>query len=104
MSVRRIRVAATLFGVGLAAQVSTAQPAATTPAPAAKPPAIKATVVPAAAPSAVPAAAPSGPVGKVEIKETIFDAGEVERGKDITHAFQLKNVGLGDLNIEAKPG
>ena len=82
MPVSRVLAAAALFGVGLTAQISTAQPA---PAPAA-------------------VVAPSGPVGKVEIKELIFDAGNVARGTDVSHAFSIKNIGPGDLTVDAKPG
>ena len=95
MLVRRISAAAAFLGVGLAAQASAAgtpvkvtatKPVAVTPAPAA------------------PAAAASGPVGKVEIKETVFDAGSVDRGTDVSHAFTIKNIGQGDLTVDAKPG
>ena len=95
MLVRRITAAAAFLGVGLAAQASAAgtpvkvtatKPEAVTPAPAA------------------PAAAVSGPVGKVEIKETVFDAGSVDRGTDVSHAFTIKNIGQGDLTVDAKPG
>ena len=98
MSVRRITAAAAFLGAGLVAQANAAEPVVkVTPAkPVAATPA-----TPAPAPAA---ATPSGPVGKVEIKETIYDAGTVERGKDISHVFELKNVGPGDLTVEAKPG
>ena len=98
MLVRRITAAAAFLGVGLAAQASAAgtpvkvtatKPVAVTPAPAAP---------------AAPAAAASGPVGKVEIKETVFDAGSVDRGTDVSHAFTIKNLGQGDLTVDAKPG
>ena len=98
MLVRRISAAAALLGVGLAAQASAAgtpvkvtatQPVAITPAPAT---------------ASAADAAPSGPVGKVEIKELVFDAGKVDRGTDVSHAFTIKNVGPGDLTVDAKPG
>ena len=86
MSFSRNLAAAALLGVGLTAQANPAEP----------------TPTPAPTPAAV--VVPSGPVGKLEIKETIFDAGKVERGTDVSHAFVLKNIGLGDLTVDAKPG
>ena len=59
---------------------------------------------PAPATASAADAAPSGPVGKVEIKELVFDAGKVDRGTDVSHAFTIKNVGPGDLTVDAKPG
>ena len=98
MSVRRITAAAALVGAGLVAQAIAAEPVVkVTPAK----PVAATPVTPAPAPAA---ATPSGPVGKVEIKETIYDAGQVEKGADISHAFELKNIGPGDLTVEAKPG
>jgi hypothetical protein len=47
---------------------------------------------------------PAGPAGKLEVKETTFDAGTVERGVKLSHAFELKNVGEHDLTVDAKPG
>ena len=49
-------------------------------------------------------AAPAAPGGTVEIKERSWDAGTVERGGPVTHAFILKNVGKYDLTVDAKPG
>ena len=98
MSVRRITTAVALLGAGLASQVSAAGTTTT------KDPVVVKAVVPTAAATPAVAAAPTGPVGKVEIKETIFDAGSVDRGSDVSHSFMLKNIGLGDLTIEAKPG
>ena len=60
-------------------------------------------VKPGAGPAATPPV-PSGPTGTLEIKETVFDAGSVDRGTEVKHAFELKNVGKGDLTVEAKPG
>ena len=100
MSVRRITAAAAFLGVGLAAQAS----AAGTPV---KVTATKPAATPVAAQPAAPPAAdavPSGPVGKVEIKETVFDAGSIDRGTDVSHSFSIKNVGPGDLTVDAKPG
>ena len=59
-------------------------------------------MVPPATPGAP--AVPAGPAGKLEIKETTFDAGTVERGVKLSHAFELKNVGDHDLTVDAKPG
>jgi hypothetical protein len=38
------------------------------------------------------------------VAERIYDAGKVDRGATISHSFVLKNVGAGDLTIDAKPG
>ena len=70
-------------------KVTATKPVAITPAPAAPPAAD---------------AAPLGPVGKVEIKETVFDAGSIDRGTDVSHAFTIRNIGPGDLTVDAKPG
>jgi hypothetical protein len=85
--------------------------AASSSAPAAESPKMPAAPAPApAAPAMMPAAgAPAaataaGPAGKAEIKETMFDAGTVERGADVAHAFVIKNVGKYDLTVDAKPG
>ena len=51
----------------------------------------------AAGPDAVPS--PS-----LETEELVYDAGKVSRGETVTHAFLLKNVGTGDLSVDAKPG
>src|SRR2546427_10502208 len=51
----------------------------------------------AAGPDAVPS--PS-----LETEELVYDAGKVSRGVTVTHAFLLKNVGTGDLSVDAKPG
>lgn len=53
---------------------------------------------------AAPAVTPSGEAGILEIEETVFDAGTVDRGTDVRHAFTLKNVGTSPLNVTAKPG
>ena len=42
--------------------------------------------------------------GKIELAETSYHAGTVERGVKIQHTFIVKNVGTGDLRIHAKPG
>ena len=68
--------------------------APTGPAPASPPP----SVLPA------PPAPPSGPVGTLEISETTFDAGKIQRGEKVEHVFTLKNTGKGDLTVDARPG
>ena len=47
---------------------------------------------------------PAGPAGILEVAQTTFDAGSVERGTKVVHAFELKNVGEHDLTVDAKPG
>jgi hypothetical protein len=59
--------------------------------------------MPMMTPAAAPAA-PTGPPTTVEIAETSFDAGSVEKGTDIKHEFVLKNVGENPLMVDAKPG
>lgn len=63
-----------------------------------------ATVAAAQRPVTPPRAAPRVPAGKLEVPATEFDAGTVERGAVVTHAFVLRNVGEHPLNIQAKPG
>lgn len=60
--------------------------------------------MPGAAPADGAPAAPTGPTGKAEIKETVYDAGTIDRGTDVTHAFEIKNIGKADLTVDAKPG
>ena len=36
--------------------------------------------------------------------EPVYDAGTVERGVTLRHAFALKNIGQAELSINAKPG
>jgi hypothetical protein len=88
------------------------QPAASAPARATVGEPLKPAPAPAA-PAAMPmppaaagatAAAPAGPPGKAEIKELVFDAGNIERGPDLKHDFVIKNVGQYDLTVDAKPG
>ena len=66
------------------------------------------TVVPThggpAAPNSVEPAAPAGPAGQAEMPETVFDAGTVERGTDVSHAFVIENLGEHPLTVDAKPG
>ena len=49
-----------------------------------------------------PATAPAA--GSLEVPETVYDAGKVDRGVTVRHEFVLKNVGPGELSINAKPG
>lgn len=42
--------------------------------------------------------------GAIEVKEKSWDAGTVERGGPVQHVFVYKNVGKGDLTVDAKPG
>ena len=49
-----------------------------------------------------PATAP--PAGSLEVPEAVYDAGKVDRGVTVRHEFVLKNVGPGELSINAKPG
>ncbi len=44
------------------------------------------------------------PTGLLEAQELVYDAGKVERGTTVRHAFVLKNVGTGELSVDAKPG
>jgi len=61
-------------------------------------------VTPMAPAAAAAAQAPAASGGILEIQETDFDAGSVERGAVVRHAFILKNTGTGPLQITAKPG
>ncbi len=49
-----------------------------------------------------PATAPAA--GSLEVPEAVYDAGKVDRGVTVRHEFVLKNVGPGELSINAKPG
>jgi len=49
-----------------------------------------------------PATAP--PAGSLEVPEAVYDAGKVDRGVTVRHEFVLKDVGPGELSINAKPG
>ena len=57
---------------------------------------------------AVAAGAAAGPdpvtAPSLETEELVYDAGKVSRGVTLTHTFLLKNVGTGDLSVDAKPG
>ena len=44
------------------------------------------------------------PRSSLEVPEPVFDAGRIERGAPLRHAFLLKNVGTAELAIDAKPG
>jgi hypothetical protein len=50
------------------------------------------------------ASQPTPPTGRLEVPEPVYDAGKVDRGVTIRHAFVLKNVGTADLSVDAKPG
>jgi hypothetical protein len=41
---------------------------------------------------------------RLEAGERVYDAGRVERGATVSHAFLLKNVGTAALSVAAKPG
>ena len=49
-------------------------------------------------------AAPAPPAPSLEVPEPVYDAGTVERGVTLRHAFALKNIGQAELSIKAKPG
>ena len=49
-----------------------------------------------------PATAPAA--GSLEVPEAVYDAGKIDRGVTVRHEFVLKNVGPGELSINAKPG
>jgi len=48
--------------------------------------------------------APAPPSPSLEVPEPVYDAGTVERGVTLRHAFALKNIGQAELSINAKPG
>ena len=85
-----------LLGLALAATVA-AQDGAERPLRAASPTPTK--VAPATPPSV-----PAGPHGVAVVEETVFDAGQVERGATVEHRFAIKNTGSGELTILAKAG
>jgi hypothetical protein len=47
-------------------------------------------------------AAEPGPT--LVVAERVHDAGEIERGVTLKHAFVLKNTGTANLSVDAKPG
>ena len=47
---------------------------------------------------------PAPPASSLEVSEPVYDAGRVERGVTLRHAFMLKNIGQAELSINAKPG
>src|SRR5947207_15929197 len=49
-----------------------------------------------------PTPAPTAP--GLEVPEPVYDAGTVERGVTLRHAFALKNIGQAQLSNNAKPG
>jgi hypothetical protein len=61
-------------------------------------------VAPASREGASAPPAPSGPPGKVQIDEKVFDAGSVKRGVRLSHAFEIKNIGTTTVTVEARPG
>jgi hypothetical protein len=111
-SIGLLAVAAIVVVVGAGISLSVAEtahapkPAASAPTTPAATPTL--TVAPAhgAPAEEVPAAAafPAGPAGKAEMPETSFDAGVVERGSEVSHAFLIKNVGEHPLTVDARPG
>ena len=47
---------------------------------------------------------PPQPAGRLEVPMPVYDAGKVERGALLRHAFLVKNIGTAELAIDAKPG
>ena len=47
---------------------------------------------------------PAGAAPALEIEAATFDAGSVDRGTLVRHAFTLRNTGDAPLSIHAKPG
>jgi hypothetical protein len=41
---------------------------------------------------------------RLEVPEPVHDAGKVDRGVTLRHAFVVKNPGTAPLAIDAKPG
>ena len=48
--------------------------------------------------------APPGTRGRLEVVEPVHDAGRIERGATLRHAFVLRNAGAAELHVDAKPG
>jgi len=44
------------------------------------------------------------PPAALEVPERVHDAGKIDRGTVVKHAFTLKNRGTTELSIDAKPG
>ena len=44
------------------------------------------------------------PRGRLEVPETIYNAGKVDAGVTVRHEFLLRNVGTAALSVDAKPG
>lgn len=44
------------------------------------------------------------PAPRLEVPEAVYDAGKVQRGTPLRHAFVLKNVGTAEMSVDAKPG
>jgi len=100
-----------VIAAGISLSVASSAPAPAPSGASAAKPAVTptVTVAPAHGATAAPAntaaiAAPAGPPGKAEMPETSFDAGTVERGAEVSHAFVIKNVGTNPLTVDAKPG
>jgi hypothetical protein len=48
---------------------------------------------------------PASPAhGTLEVQELVYDAGKVDRGATVSHSFLLRNVGTGNLSVNAEPG
>ena len=47
---------------------------------------------------------PAPPAARIETSEVVYDAGKVERGVTVRHAFVLKNIGTAEMSVDAKPG
>lgn len=60
--------------------------------------------VAAAAPCApARSAAPVGPHARLVVVESTFDAGTVDRGTKVVHAFGVRNTGVAPLTLDVKP-
>jgi hypothetical protein len=42
--------------------------------------------------------------GALQVAERDYDAGKIERGVTLKHTFLLKNAGMAELSVDAKPG
>jgi len=100
MRARIVPRLAALAAVALSSAAFAAPETASAPKP--TPPLV--VTPPSPKPASVVPSVQTGPGGKAEMPETTFDAGEVERGAEVKHAFVIKNVGEHPLTVEAKPG
>jgi hypothetical protein len=58
-----------------------------------------------AKPASEPKASANQKPPQAVFPETVYDAGEVEAGTDVSHIFKVKNTGPGELKIEqVNPG